>query len=57
MESDAVPEVNEADLQEQAEEVQTPLGVPDPPSRDMEAPEADAIEQSQPSPLTEDYDR
>ena len=55
--SDAVPEVNEADAQEQAEEVQEPLGVPDPPDRGLEVPEADAIEQSQPSPLTDDYDR
>ena len=58
MESDAVPEVNEADRLEQEAPLDTPLGVPDPPSRDPEAPEADAIEQSQPSPLTDDdYER
>ena len=58
MESDAVPEVNEADRVEQEATLDQPLGVPDPPSRDLEVPEADAIEQSQPSPLTEDdYDR
>ena len=51
MESDAVPEVSEADLQEQEATLDTPLGVPDPPSTDPEVPEADAIEQSQPSPL------
>lgn len=56
-ESDAVPEVDEADAQEQAEPVVEPLATPDPPSRDIEVPEADAIEQSQPSPLTDDYDR
>jgi len=58
MESDAVPEVNEADAQEQAEPLDDPLGAPDPPDRGLEVPEADAIEQSQPSPLTDDdYDR
>lgn len=58
MESDAVPEVNEADAQEQAETLDDPLGVPDAPDRGLEVPEADAIEQAQPSPLTEDdYDR
>jgi hypothetical protein len=58
MESDAVPEVNEADAQEQAEPLDDPLGIPDRPDRGLEVPEADAIEQSQPSPLTEDdYDR
>jgi hypothetical protein len=58
MESDAVPEVDEADAIEQAETLDDPLGVPDPPDRGLEVPEADAIEQSQPSPLTEDdYDR
>lgn len=58
MGSDAVPEVNEADAQEQDEEVQEPLSVPDPPDRDLEVPEADAIEQSQPAPLIDDdYDR
>ena len=58
MESDAVPEVNDADLVEQQQEVQTPVGAPDPPSRDLETPEADAIEQSQPAPLVDDeYDR
>lgn len=56
-ESDAVPEVNEADAQEQAEELQEPISVPDPPDRGLEVPEADAIEQSQPSPLEDDYDR
>jgi hypothetical protein len=56
-ETDAVPEVDEADAQEQAATVDTPLGVPDPPDRGLEVPEADAIEQSQPSPLEDDYDR
>jgi hypothetical protein len=58
MESDAVPEVNDADAQEQAEPVQAPPAQPDLPNRGLEVPEADAIEQSQPAPLTDDdYDR
>jgi hypothetical protein len=59
MESDAIPEVNEADAQEQAEPLEEPVSTPDPPDRGLEVPEADAIEQSQPSPLTDDddYDR
>jgi hypothetical protein len=57
MESDAVPEVNDADAQEQAE-LHEPLTPPDPPDRGLEVPEADAIEQSQPAPLVDDdYDR
>jgi hypothetical protein len=55
MESDAVPEVDEADKQEQNEEIDVPVAVPDPPDRGLEVPEADAIEQSQPAPLIEDY--
>ena len=47
----------EPDVLEQATPVQDPLGEPDPPSADIEAPEADAIEQSQPSPLVDDDDR
>lgn len=55
---DAVPEVDEADLQEQSEELDNPVAVPDPPDRGLEVPEADAIEQAQPSPLVDDgYDR
>lgn len=56
-ESDAVPEVNEADALEQAEEVVEPISTPDPPDRGLEVPEADAIEQSQPAPVLDDYDR
>jgi hypothetical protein len=58
MDRDAVPEVDEADKQEQSEDLQDPVTVPDPPDRGLEVPEADAIEQSQPSPLVDDdYDR
>lgn len=56
MESDAVPEVDDADRQEQSEEVAPPLDIPDPPDRGLEVPEADAIEQSQPAPIVEDYE-
>jgi hypothetical protein len=56
-ESEAVPEFDQADAQEQAEPVVEPISTPDPPSRGLEVPEADAIEQSQPSPLEDDYDR
>jgi hypothetical protein len=56
-ESDAVPEFDEADAQEQAELVDEPISTPDPPDLGLEVPEADAIEQSQPSPLEDDYDR
>ena len=53
-----VPEVPDADAQEQTEEIAPPADVPDPPDRGLEVPEADAIEQSQPAPLVDDdYDR
>ncbi len=53
-----VPEVPDADAQEQAVEIAPPGGIPDPPDRGLEVPEADAIEQAQPAPLVDDdYDR
>jgi hypothetical protein len=55
MDSDVVPEADEADLLEQSEPVVELESTPDPPALGLEVPEADAIEQAQPAPLIEDY--
>ena len=55
--SDLVPDADDADRQEQSAPVEDAAGGVDRPSSDLEAPEADALEQAQAEPVTDDYDR